>query len=179
MKSYLTAPAILCLLASCATAPISINPHLPYWRFDGKLSIQEGGRSRVVKIDWQQRGDSSDIHLNGPLGIGDVHIQTIDNQLVIDMAGSSQAFPLDQDPIIDGYSFRLPWRRLVYWVQGLQGPDMTPIEGKFLQDNWSVSILDADNTGPVMIVLHHPEVRLRLKVRKWQRGIEKGAANQI
>jgi len=179
LQNHLTALALLCLLASCATLHAPRDLDLNYWRFDGKLSIQEGGRSRVVKIDWQQRGDSSNIHLSGPLGIGDIHIRAIGNQLVIGTGGNSQAYPLDQDPVIEGGSLRLPWKRLTYWVQGLQGPDMAPIEGTFLQNNWSVSILDSDNTGPKLIVLQHPEVRLRLKVRRWQRGREKGAANQI
>ena len=133
----------------------------------------------MVKIDWQQRGDSSDIHLNGPLGIGDIHILANNNQLIIDTGGNSQSYPLGQDIVIGGEPFRLPWKSLTYWAQGLQGPDMAPIEGLFLQDNWSVSILDSDNTGPILIVMDHPEVRLRLKVRKWQRGKEKRAANQI
>ena len=133
----------------------------------------------MVKIDWLQRGDSSDINLNGPLGIGNVHIRATDNKLVVGTGGNSQVFPLDQDPVIESTSFRLPWKRLTYWVQGLQGPGMAPIEGTFLQDNWSVSILASNNTGPILIVLHHPEVRLRLKVHRWQRGTEKGAANQI
>lgn len=179
MRSYITALALFCLLASCATSHAPTGLDLNYWRFDGKLSIQEGGRSRVVKIDWLQRGDSSDIHLNGPLGMGAVHIRATDNQLVIGTGGNSQVFPLDQDPVIKNSSFRLPWTRLAYWVQGLQGPEMTPIEGTFLQDNWSVSILDSNKTGPILIDLHHPEVRLRLKVRRWQRGTEKGVVNQI
>ena len=179
MRRYLTALALLCLLASCATSHAPINLDLNSWSFNGKLSIQHGGRSRVVNIDWQQRVDSSNIYLNGPLGIGDVHIRTTGNRLVIDTGGNFQSYPLDQDLVIEGTSFRLPWMHLTYWVQGLQGPSMKPIEGAFLQDNWSVSILDADNTGPILIHLHHPEVRLRLKVHSWQRGTEKGAANQI
>ena len=166
-------------MASCATPHAPADLDLTYWRFGGKLSIQEGGRSRVVNIDWQQRGDSSDIRLKGPLGIGDVHIRTIGNQLVIDTGSSSQVYPIDQDLIIEGDSFRLPWKRLAYWVQGLQGPDMVPIEGSFLQDDWSINILDSDISGPVLIVLSHPEVRLRLKVHRWQRGTVKRTANQI
>ena len=169
----------LCLLASCATSHAPINPDLNYWGFDGKLSIQGSGRSRVVKIDWQQRGDYSDIHLHGPLGIGDVHIRVIGSTLVIGADGNSRVYSLDQDPVIEGVSFRLPWKHLAYWVLGLQGPKMEPIEGAFLQGNWSVSSLEVDNTGPILIELHHPEVRLRLKVRSWQRGSEKRAANQI
>ena len=166
-------------MASCATlhAPISLD--LTSWSFNGKLSIQEGDRSRIVNIDWQQLGDSSNIYLNGPLGIGDVYIRAIGNRLIIDTGGNSQVYPLDQDLVIQGAPFRLPWLHLAYWVQGLQGPNMEPIEGAFLQDNWSVSILNADNTGPILIDLHHPEVRLRLKVHSWQRGTEKRAANQI
>jgi outer membrane biogenesis lipoprotein LolB len=179
LRSYLPALALLCLLASCATPHDPIVLDLTYWRFDGKLSIQEGGRSRVVNINWQQRGDSSDIHLNGPLGIGDVHIRAIGNQLIIDTGGNSQVYPLDQNLVIESDSFRLPWKRLAYWVQGLQGPDMAPIEGAFLRDDWSVSILDSDNNGPKLIVLSHPEVRLRLKVHRWQRSTIKGTANQI
>ena len=179
MHCHLPALALLCFLASCATSHAPIDFDLTYWRFDGKLSIQEGGSSRVVKIDWQQRGDSSDIRLNGPLGIGEVHIRAIGNRLVIDTGRNSQVYPLDKDLVIEGHSFMLPWKRLTYWVQGFQGPDMTPIEGAFLQDNWSVSILDSDNTGPILIALHHPEVRLRLKVLRWQRGSAKRAANKI
>ena len=179
MRGYLTALALICLLASCATSHAPINPDLTSWSFNGKLSFQEGGRLQIVNIDWQQRGDSSNIYLNGPLGIGEVYIQAIGNRLVIDTGGNSQAYPLDQGLVIQGASFRLPWLHLAYWVRGLQGPNMEPIEDAFLQDNWSVSILDADNTGPILIDLHHPEVRLRLKVHSWQRGTKKGAANQI
>ena len=179
MRDYLIVLALFCLLASCTASHAPIGLDLNYWRFDGKLSIQEGGSSRVVKIDWLQRGGSSDIHLNGPLGIGNVHIRANGNQLVIDRGGNSQTFPLDQDTVIEGNSFRLPWKRLVYWVQGLQGPNLAPIEGTFLQNNWSVSVLDSNNTGPILIVLYHPEVRLRLKVHRWQRGKEKNVANQI
>ena len=179
MHYQLLALGLFYLLASCATSHAPIDLDLTYWRFDGKLSIQEGGRSRVVKIEWEQRGDSSDIHLNGPLGIGDVHIRALGNQLVIDTGGNSQAYPLDEDVIIEDDSFRLPWKLLSYWVQGFQGPDMTPIKGDFLQGNWSISILKSDNTGPILIALHHPKVRLRLKVSRWQRGTGKRAANQI
>ena len=170
MRSYLTALILLCLLASCATSHAPVYLDHAYWRFYGKLSIQDSERSRVVKIDWQQRGDSSDIHLKGPLGVGDVGIRVIGNRLVVISGGKSQVYPIDQNLIIEGDSFRLPWKRLVYWVQGLQGPKLTPIKGTFFQDNWSVSILDADNTGPMLIVFYHPDVRLRLKVSKWQRG---------
>ena len=179
MRRYLPTLALLFLLASCATLHDPADLDATYWRFDGKLSIQGGDRSRIVNIDWQQRGDSSDIHLNGPLGAGDVHIQVIGHQLIIGSGGSTEIYPLDQDLVIEGDSFRLPWKRLAYWVRGLQGPDMTPIEGEFLQDDWSVSVLDSDNTGPISIVLNHPDVRLRLKVRRWQLGGEKGRANQI
>ena len=55
----------------------------------------------------------------------------------------------------------------------------TPIEGEFIDDDWSVSVLDSDHTGPILIVLNHPDVRLRLKVRRWQRGREKETPNQI
>ena len=179
MRRHLTALILLCLLTACATSHAPADLDHTYWRLDGKLSIQDSERSRVVKIDWQQRGDSSDIHLKGPLGIGDVGIRVIGNRLVINTGGKSQVYPIDQDLIIEGDSFRLPWKRLTYWVQGLQGPEMAPIEGTFFQDNWSVSILDADNTGPILIVLYHPDVRLRLKVHTWQRGNEKRSANPI
>jgi outer membrane biogenesis lipoprotein LolB len=179
LRSYLSTLVLLSLLASCATLHDPVELDATYWRFDGKLSIQAGDRSRIVSIDWQQRGDSSDIHLNGPLGTGDVHIRAAGNQLVIDSGGSSRVYPLDQDLVIEGDSFRLPWKRLAYWMRGLQGPGMAPIEGEFLQDDWSVSVLDSDNTGPILIVLNHPDVRLRLKVRRWQDGVGKGTENQI
>lgn len=179
MRNYLTTLVLLYLIASCATRHDPTDPDLAYWRFDGKLSIQEGGRSRVVNIDWQQRGDSSDIHLNGPFGIGDVHIRVIGNQLIIDAAGNPQVYSLDQDLVIEGDSFRLPWKQLTYWVQGLQGPDMVQIKGEYLRDGWSINILDADDNAPALLVLRHPEVRLRLKVRRWQRGSEKGTAKDI
>jgi len=179
LRNYLAAIVLLYFIASCTTRHDPIDLDLAYWRFDGKLSIQEGGRSRVVNIDWQQRSDSSDIRLNGPLGIGEVHIRVIGNQLIIDAAGNSQVYSLDQGLVIEGDSFQLPWKQLTYWVQGLQGPDMVPIKGVYLQDDWSISVLDSDDSGPVLLVLRHPEARLRLKVHRWQRGSEKGTAKEI
>jgi outer membrane biogenesis lipoprotein LolB len=179
LRSYFPTLALLFLLASCVTLRDPVEVDATYWRLDGKLSIQAGDRSRIVSINWQQRGDSSDIHLNGPLGTGDVHIRAAGNQLVIDSGGSSEVYSLDQDLVVEGDSFRLPWKRLAYWVRGLQGPDMAPIEGEFSEDDWSVSVLDSDNTGPILVVLNHPDVRLRLKVRRWRHGVEKETANQI
>jgi outer membrane lipoprotein LolB len=179
LRSCLLTLAVFLLLTSCATLHDPVDVGATYWRLDGKLSIRAGDRSRIVSIDWQQRGDSSDIHLKGPLGAGDVHIRTAGNQLAIDSGGRSEVYPLDQDLVIEGDSFRLPWKRLAYWVRGLQGPDMAPIQGKFTQDDWSVSVLDSDYNGPILIVLNHPDVRLRLKVRRWQQGAEKETANEI
>ena len=88
-------------------------------------------------------------------------------------------YPLDQDLVIEGDSFRLPWKRLSYWVRGLQGSELAPIEGEYSDDDWSVSVLDSDNTGPILVVLNHPDVRLRLKVRRWQHGGEKETPNPI
>ena len=156
------------LLTSCVSVTDAPGPDTNFWSLDGKLSIKTKNQSRIVSINWQQRGDYSDIHLNGPLGAGEVHIMASGDELVIETGGESRVHPIDQGFEVEGESFRLPWGRLAYWVRGLQGPDMKPIDGEFSQDDWSVRVLSSDTAGPGLIEFNHPAVSLRLKVRNWR-----------
>ena len=135
----------------------------------GKLSLVTSTESRVMGIDWHQLGDRSDIKLAGPLGVSVARVTAVPGQLTIDDGREIRRF---DDAVslsfAGGETLHLPWQRLRYWVQGLQAGGGEAIPGKGMRDGaWQLRILRADEQGPRLLLLEHPEVTLRLKVRNW------------
>jgi outer membrane biogenesis lipoprotein LolB len=157
------------LTAGCAGIRVPAEGDQSAWRMTGKLSLVTSSESRVLGIDWLQRGDRSEIKLAGPLGVSVARITALPGQLLINDGREIRRFDDAVSlSLADGATLRLPWQRLRFWVQGLQAGGNEVIPGMGMRDgDWQLRILRADKQGPRMLLLEHPEVTLRLKVRNW------------
>src|SRR5260370_33217528 len=78
---------LLCsaVLAACATtrrAPVPVGAAagwdqrvadlqgLSSWRLDGRAAVAAGTQGGQASLNWRQSGDSAEVHLSGPFGVG-------------------------------------------------------------------------------------------------------------
>ncbi|MGH8230145.1 MAG: lipoprotein insertase outer membrane protein LolB, partial [Steroidobacteraceae bacterium] len=85
-RSQLLAALAIVLLAGCVTAPRRSAVIVPWaqerahlqslrsFELTGRVAVAAGGEGFSAHLDWRQRGPQSTVDLNGPFGIGGVHV---------------------------------------------------------------------------------------------------------
>ncbi|HEX3846381.1 MAG TPA: lipoprotein insertase outer membrane protein LolB, partial [Steroidobacteraceae bacterium] len=71
------------LLAACASAPrIPVSPATGWdervgvlqsariWQLDGRAAVAVGTQGWQATLNWREQGDTAEVHLSGPLGVG-------------------------------------------------------------------------------------------------------------
>ncbi len=133
----------------------------PSWRLVGKLSVRTSDETRVLNVDWVQSGERGSIKVSGLLGLAATRITILGDRLMVE--GKDGVIPwVNQGDY--------PWRSLVYWVRGLQGPGGAAITGSkpWQAGPWQVRLLEADSLGPRLMEFEHSQVKLRLRVKQWE-----------
>jgi len=135
----------------------------------GKLVLQVPGESRVLSVSWLQSNNQNDIRLSGPLGVSVATIKAGPDEVTVDTGGEIVRYRPGDELMTDGLSpLQLPWGELAWWVRGWQDATRTPLPAAGIRNgDWVFTVLQSDAAGPRLMVLRHPEVRLRLKVREW------------
>ena len=135
----------------------------------GKLVLQMPGESRVLSVLWHQSDSQSDIRLSGPLGVSVATIAAGPDEVIVDTGDEIFRYRPGDELTTDGLSpLQLPWGELAWWLRGWQDATRTPLPAAGVSNgDWVFTVLQSDAAGPSLMVLRHPEVRLRLKVREW------------
>jgi outer membrane lipoprotein LolB len=193
------------VLTGCATAPgpvpspgaASIPATATAWPLRRTQLQQRGafalhGRVAVAVADdgfsatlrWTQRADVAQIRLDGPLGVGGLHI---------DADGSDLRLTTSRGDRLDGAAargelerrlgFELPVEALRYWVQGVPAPGSEASEqlapdamwlAGIEQQGWRIDYLDYVQlqTGalPRKLSMTRGGARLRLVIESWEEG---------
>lgn len=162
----LLCPAAVLLVVACSSlppAPVTGG----FWRLDGKLLVRTAEESRVLRVRWEQRGESGDIRLRGPLGVGAVRISITPEVSTIDDGRTRRSFDPRHGLRAGGRAFDLPWLDIAWWARGYTGPRGEVIAEAHSSGDWTIRVLKRDGAGPRLLELSHPEVYLRLQVRAW------------
>jgi outer membrane lipoprotein LolB len=185
---------LLCstVLAACATtrhAPAPVGAAsgweqrvadlqgLSSWRLDGRAAVAAGTQGWQASLNWRQSGDSAEVHLSGPLGVGSVVLKRTPDGLSVNGAPPSDAV-LGQ--LQERLGFDLPIDHLRFWLLGVPDPstvfDLKRNEqdraSQLTQDDWNI---DYDRYMPVNgdllpshLVLSRAGVRVRIAVDRWE-----------
>ena len=150
------------ILCGCASTPLTTDDS---WRLVGKLSLRTENESRILGIDWRQDASTGEISLTGPLGVRVAAITTSESELTIN-AGGDPVTVSEGDVIYAENlgALYLPWGSLSDWVRGTSGDQVET-------GNWHFRITESGPDGPMSMSLDHPEVSLKLKVRRWEIAI--------
>jgi len=194
LRRALFAAAVLFVaaLAGCKTLPPAPPESAPWDvrkaalqardKFDlkGRIGVAVGQDGFNAKLRWEQRGKQSDLALDGPLGVGGVHIKSDGNSLkVINSRGEQLDSDAARHEMESKLGFEPPIASLRYWVLGVPDP-ATPADevlddakrlATLKQDGWQIDYTAYANVSgqslPSKATLTREGVRVRLFVDDW------------
>src|ERR1700730_3797704 len=151
---------------------------LDFWQLDGRAAVAYREQGWQASLNWRQRGDSAEVHLSGPLGVGALVLKRTPNGLSLNDAPPSDAV-LAQ--LQDRLGFEMPVDPLRFWLLGVPDPSAAFELARNDQDRalrltqrgWTIDYdrympVDADLL-PAHLVLTREGVRVRIAVDRWQR----------
>ena len=185
------------LLAGCRTAPpaVIVGPgadapwpeqraaleKLERYSLNGRVAVAANGQGFSASLRYQQLPRSSNLALDGPLGIGGLRVVLEGEELQI---ATSRGEKLDGDAARAELERRLgvalPLAELRWWLLGIPAPgDVTVNQDggtgeihDFIQAGWRVSINSrAAGLGfslPQRLTAEREGARLKLLVERWQ-----------
>lgn len=171
-------------LSACAVAPRELPiatrdaSELREWQARGRIAVAgpEGGGSG--SFTWSQRGESAEINMRGPVGIGSVQLTLSANSIRV-RTGDGQEFEAEpaQDELAARLGARVPARDLRYWMVGIAAPgehfwttsaDTTTLT----QQDWRIEYRRFGVTDGVRLPLRLEAVngpaKVRIVIDRWQ-----------
>jgi outer membrane lipoprotein LolB len=149
---------------------------LDSWRLDGRAAVAVGTQGWQATLNWRQRGNSAEVHLSGPLGIGALVLNRSADGLSLNGAPPSDAV-LAQ--LQERLGFELPLDHLRFWLLGVPDPSAAfalkrndqDRASQLIQSDWTI---DIDRYMPIQrdvlpahLVLSREGVRVRIAVDHW------------
>ncbi len=184
---------MLALLGGCVTPPQRRQPEALPWpqsraqlqalagfELRGRLGVKAGTEGFSAGLDWQQAGARSTVVLEGPLGVGGVHIVSEGATLTVRNArGQLLDSDAARDELVAKLGFEPPIGSLRYWVLGVPDPSRPATEtlgpeqrlSELQQDGWHVAYTAymPASVGwlPQKLTLDRGTVRVRVVVESW------------
>jgi outer membrane lipoprotein LolB len=174
-----------CVTARRAPAPKAVGweprvaelQKLDSWRLDGRAAVAVGTQGWQASLNWRQQGDSAEVHLSGPLGVGALMLKRSADGLSLNGAPPSDAV-LAQ--LQERLGFELPIDHLRFWLLGVPDPSSAfelkrndqDRASQMIQGDW---IIDIDRYMPFQgdllpahLVVSREGVRVRIAVDHWE-----------
>ena len=143
----------------------------------GRVAVAAGSEGFNGHLRWSQQGTTSLLDLEGPLGVGGVHVRSDGTQFDLTNAAGQR---LDSDAaraeLTNRLGFDLPLAHLRYWVQGVPDPALPATETQqgerlsgLAQDGWNITYTayqDPDGL-PQKLSLVRGDARVRLVIDAW------------
>jgi len=179
--------ACCAVLAGCATTRPAIAPapweqrlselaHSSAWQLDGRTAVSLGAQGWQASLDWRQRGDSSEVHLAGPFGVGALVLKATPAGISVNGAPPSEDVVAQ---LRDRLGFELPLDSLRFWLQGIPDPssefELTRNNQdralELTQAGWSIQydgyMANNGDLLPARLVLRRADARVRIAVDRW------------
>jgi outer membrane lipoprotein LolB len=183
---------LLALISACKTLPPAPPESAPWDvrkaalqardKFDlkGRIGVAVNKEGFNANLRWKQRGDQSELSLDGPLGVGGVRITSDGDSLkVLNSRGEQLDSEAAKHEIESKLGFEPPIASLRYWVLGVPDPataaeetlDDTKRLATLKQAGWQIDYTAyASVRGqslPSKATLTREGVRVRLFVDDW------------
>jgi outer membrane lipoprotein LolB len=181
------------LLMGCVTAPTRPVTQMPWperrarlqaldpYQLTGRVAVAAGSDGFSAHLEWTQQGARSTLQLNGPLGIGGLHVvadgATLD---VVTSKGQRLASDEARAELEEKLGFEPPLESLRYWLVGAPDPGKPGLETvgsdqrltALVQDGWQIAYTAYRESGglslPQRLSMRRGDVRVRLIVDDWK-----------
>jgi len=178
-------------LAGCATLTPLPGPvdwdqrrqellELDHWRMTGRVAVTVDGEGATASIDWRQSGETADLAVSGPLGVGALRAVLDGSGLLLEDGSGARVEGKDAERLLaERLGTDIPIRSLRYWMLGIPAPGQPYAETRFPdgrpaileQAGWQVQF---GRFGPVpggelpdRLSLVRDGARLKLAVARW------------
>jgi outer membrane lipoprotein LolB len=150
---------------------------LSAWQLDGRTAVAYREQGWQATLNWRERGDSAEVHLAGPFGVGALVLKSTPDGLSLNGAPPSDAV-LSQ--LHERLGVDLPLDHLRFWLLGVPDPGgafelKRNDQDRALQLTQGGWIIDYDRYMPVdgdllpaHLVLSREGVRVRIAVDRWE-----------
>jgi outer membrane lipoprotein LolB len=185
------------LLGACAVTPPRNVPELTaaqqqallrelsVYTLDGRVAVRVGEKGWQANVQWQQRGDVSEVRLSGPFGAGALKLKLQGTELrMTDSRGHELRGEEAASALHEQLGFDPPLTSLRYWLLGLPDPAVAGESAggteatatEFDQQQWHLRHEDfrMETTArgklrlPRKLTATREEIRLRLVVDRWR-----------
>jgi outer membrane lipoprotein LolB len=184
----------LMLLAGCVSAPHPKPVESVPWperraqlqaldpfALTGRVAVFAGTDGFNAHLNWQQRGVRTTLDLNGPLGVGGIHVVADGGVLSLtNSQGQRLTDAQARNELKAKLGFDPPLNSLRYWILGVPDPASPSVEtvgadqqlASLEQDGWQIVYSDYVSAGqtalPQRLALHRGDVRVRVIVDHWK-----------
>jgi outer membrane lipoprotein LolB len=155
-------------------------PGRDHFQIKGRVAVAAGQDGFTASLHWSQSGAQSTLALDGPLGVGGMHVTSDGTALTLVNARGER---LDSDAARAELRARLgfdaPLASLRFWILGVPDPSVPAVEildverrlASLQQNDWQIDYADyvvvKGEWLPGRMTLHRADVRVRLIVDHW------------
>lgn len=185
----------LAMLTACRTLPTTTPPPsgpwqerrpqlqaLAHFELRGRVALSANGTGFNANLRWVEDGARSHLALEGPLGVGGMHIDATGDELeIVNARGERLSSAAAHAELVNRLGFDVPLASLRYWVLGVPDPARPSEEtldepqqrlSALTQDGWHIAYAAYTAAGaqtlPARLTLERESVRVRLLVEDWQ-----------
>lgn len=157
---------------------------LDEYSLSGRIAVAAGEQGFSGSLRFQQDGPRSDLTIDGPLGIGGLHIDWDGQQLeVVTSRGERLDGEAARAELERRLGFSLPLAEMRYWLLGVASPDK-PAETEFTsvpdqpqrvarlrQSDWAIEYSSFGETPPLpsKLTARRAGARVRIAIDRWMR----------
>ena len=147
------------------------------WQLDGRAAVAVAAQGWQATLNWRQRGNSEEVHLSGPFGVGALVLERTPDGLSLNGAPPSDAVT---NQLQEKLGFELPLEHLRFWLLGVPDPSAAfevkrneqDRASQLRQADWSIDydryMPVAGDLLPAHLVLSREGVRVRIAVDHWE-----------
>lgn len=189
MRAIVAAMFAAALVGGCATQ----TTHRPFpdaavrgavaesFSLRGKMGVRTATAGHSARLVWHQRGESFEIELSGPIGIGRTTLVGNPQNVAISDRDGRREYDDPSSALLRELGWSPPLEALRYWAVGLPHPDKSyqrlapaaqPGVARFEQAGWIVEVEQLADYGqwrlPRKLTLSQGQTQLRLVASRWQ-----------
>jgi outer membrane lipoprotein LolB len=184
--------AIATLMSGCRTLPAP--PAAPeswearraalqgreHFQIKGRVAVASGADGFTASVHWAQNGTQSRLALDGPLGVGGMHVTSDGTTLsLVNARGERLDSEAARTELRTRLGFDAPLASLRYWILGVPDPSSPAVEvvdverrlTSLQQNDWQIDYADyvvvKGEWLPGRMTLQRAAVRVRLIVDHW------------